>query len=162
MQMEEFSYAYVHAVASVAGYSVERIKVDYDSIDLLIKSDDDSGEFTSPQIDCQLKSTGQARVIHDDAIKFPLPMKNYRKLRGTKNYIERILVVVVVPPQVNDWITQSDERLAMCHCGYWTSLKGYPESQNIDNVTIEIPKTQQFSVDTLKQLINRIASVGHL
>jgi len=32
-QQEQFSLAYIHAIASVAGYSIEEIRVDIDSID---------------------------------------------------------------------------------------------------------------------------------
>ena len=57
---EELSLAYVHAVATRAGFSVEWIKKDRDSIDLKIMARgrlDDNATLYSPELSVQLKAT---------------------------------------------------------------------------------------------------------
>ena len=51
-QKEQFSHAYVRAVAAVAGFAVAKPEVDDDSVDLSIKSKLHS---VRPQVDVQLK-----------------------------------------------------------------------------------------------------------
>lgn len=76
---EQFSIAYVKAVASVAGFAVERITVDLDGVDVTICSRNTAGRIRSPLVDVQLKCTG-TNVLKDGVIKFPLKRKNYDDL----------------------------------------------------------------------------------
>ena len=68
--------------------------------------------------------------------------------------------VVIVPENVHDWLMHSEERLALHHCGYWTSLRGLPESDNSASVTITIPRSQQFTVEELTGILDRIGAGG--
>jgi hypothetical protein len=56
---EQFSRAYVHAVASVAGYALYKPYVDDDSIDCGIAARGDAGIFFSPRVELQLKSSSR-------------------------------------------------------------------------------------------------------
>ena len=69
-----------------------------------------------------------------------------------------LLVVVLVPPKVEDWLQQSESELCLKRCAYWVSLRGQPESNNQSTVTVYLPRQNIFSVDTLKTLMRRIAS----
>src|SRR5947208_3123117 len=69
----------------------------------------------------------RATLGRGTSIRFPLKVKNYRELIG-KRYIPRILIVVVVPKKVNDWLKQDEKSLILRRCGYWVSLAGEPES----------------------------------
>ena len=63
------------------------------------------------------------------------------------------LIVVLVPSHLKDWIDQTAQRLSLLRCGYWVSLRDLPESSNKSGVTIEIPRTQLFSVSALASLL---------
>src|SRR3990167_8400445 len=57
---EQLSYAYIHAVASRAGFAYEKTTIDRDSIDTSIKAKGmlcPESVFTSPSIDVQAKAT---------------------------------------------------------------------------------------------------------
>ncbi len=97
-QKEMFSYAYVKAVASVAGYSVE-IKsraMDNVGIDLTVEMPGEIGEMLFPKFDAQVKCTSSSKITNEKYIKFPLPVKNYETLINSNAIVPLLLIVVVV------------------------------------------------------------------
>jgi uncharacterized protein DUF4365 len=155
-QKEQFSRAYVYAVTSVAGYSNSTPIVDDDSIDLGISGRQAVGKFRSPRLELQLKCT-ENPSWSGDHLHYALKLKNYVDLRGDDFIVPRILVVVVVPEDLNEWVLQSEKELTLRKCGYWLSLREYPETQNKTNVTVQIPRKQQFTVKSLRDLMNEIS-----
>ena len=154
-RQEQFSLAYVRAVSAVAGFLVqEGPKPDVDSIDLTISAVGPLGSVRSPKIDLQLKSTRSEYL--GDPIGYPLRVKNYEDLRHSDFACPRILVVVFVPPEIRNWIRQSDHEMAMHHCGYWISLRGGPPMPNKNTVTVYISRSNQFSADGLNGIMERI------
>src|SRR5713226_3133366 len=151
-QKEQFSNAYVRAVAATAGYNVYKREPDDDSVDWGIGARGGKGTIRSPRVELQLKCTSRD-VVKEDRIAFPLPMKNYDELRSDDYQVPRILVVVIVPGAVGEWLTQSESALALHRCGYWVSLRGHPAVANIDNITVDIPRTQMFTVPALGQMM---------
>lgn len=54
--------------------------------------------------------------------------------------IPRILIVVLVPNLLADWLQQSETELCMKHCGYWLSLRGMPDTRNTNHeIQIMLP-----------------------
>ena len=158
-QKEQFSNAYVRAVASVAGCSVSVPEVDEDSVDLSLKKKGGSDyQYMSPQIDIQLKCTSQD-IIRDEDLVFHLSVKNYTELRQ-HSLVPRILVVVVIPDEIDDWISQTEEQLSIKKCGYWLSLKEMSETENETSVTVYIPRNQQFTVNQLADIMNMVGNGG--
>ena len=152
---ERFSLAYIAAVAAHAGFDLVEPKVDRDSIDGTLIS-----HFgRRPRIDFQAKATARG-LLGDDLLKFPLSVKNYDDLR-IEVIVPRMLVVVVLPNSEDAWLTQSEEKMVLRHCGYWATLADEPETNNRSTVTIEIPRSQRFDSATLTTLMMR-ASSGRL
>jgi len=158
MQMAEFSYAYVHAVASVVGCDIARKPVDDDSIDLIIKRTGGNGKYKSPQIDAQVKCTDQQHLINEKHINFPLKLKNYNDLREEFRSVPIILIVVCVPENIESWLTQDEEYLALSHCGYWMSLSGESETDNTTSKTVHVPRSQVFSIEELDAMMDRVSN----
>jgi hypothetical protein len=156
-QKEQFSIAYVRAVASVAGYNTYKPEVDDDSVDFGIAA---RGPFTtvhSPRLEMQLKCTSSYEI--DEAnLGFPLRLKNYDDLRNDLVMIPRLLVVVVVPECIDDWIEHGEEGLTLRRFAYWLSLRGRPETTNEKTVTVHLPKTKRFTVDALRDLMIKIGA----
>jgi hypothetical protein len=69
----------------------------------------------------------------------------------------RILVIVVIPPDVSDWLEHDETRLSLKRCGYWISLHGRPERPNTTSVNINIPRGQAFTVQALDEMFRRLA-----
>lgn len=148
IQKEQFSIAYVRAVAAVAGVKSDRPETDDDSVDFRFSIKSIAGWPTSPIVEVQLKCTTETG-FREDGIHFPLRRKNYDDLRGER-LVPRYLIVVAVPARVSEWIRQSEEELALRKCGYWLSLINETPRDNAASVTIVIPRQQVFSPNALK------------
>ena len=82
--------------------------------------------------------------------------KNYDDLRATDVLVPRILVVVLVPDQPADWLAHSETQLAMRRCGYWCSLRGLPAGANTTGQTVQVPRSQTFTVQSLQAMMARV------
>jgi hypothetical protein len=161
IQMEKFSLAYLHTLASANGYQIDIPTSDYQSVDATIKSGTliQEASVLDPTLHIQLKSTS-----HDigckDYIPFQLPIKNYNDLRGNTK-IPRILLLVCVPADPDAWVIHGDKTL-LDATGYYLNLRGYQPSENKTNITIKIPKTNIFTKDTLHEFMRKIANGDQL
>ena len=151
---ELFSKAYVRAVAAVAGCSVDQPENDYDSVDLCIKAIG-SDPMQPHRLELQLKCTSRD-VLNTQYVRYPLNVKNYRDLR-IATFIPRILVVVLVPENIGEWIQYSEQEMLLRHCAYWLSLRGMSETENTNRVTVELPRNNQFTAAALQSIMQRIS-----
>lgn len=156
LQKEEFSRAYVRAIAAAAAFAVEDRRVDDDSIDMAIFARGGEGTTRSPRLEIQVKCTS-SEVLHNDDVSFFLKKKNYDDLRAT-TLVPRYLVVVIVPKEVDAWVSHSEEELTVRHCGYWMSLRDRPATDNTSGETIRIPRVNRFDVEQLQAIMSRIGS----
>lgn len=145
---EQFSLAYIRAVAARAGYQALRPEVDVASVDGQIMADYEA----KPLIYLQAKSTAR-NVVHAETVNYPLPLANYDDLRSGEGPLH-ILIVVVLPDSVDDWTSQDEEGLILRRCGYWLDLRGSPESQSKTTHTVHIPRRNVFNPDQLQELMN--------
>ena len=155
---EELSIAYVRAVASRAGFSVEEIHKDRDSVDLKICARGrlvDDATRTSPELAVQLKATVLDPVPPTE-LSFALKKKNYDDLIQ-KSLVPRILVVFVLPEDETQWLRCDEESLVLRRSGYWTSLRGRPATANETSETIKVPRSQTFDPVSLRLLLERVA-----
>lgn len=155
--MEQFSVAYVNAIAARIGLNNAQMSVDDDSVDLMLMGRGFSGKYRNPQLGLQLKCTSQD-VITDGYLKFPLSIKNYNDLRGDDLVCPRYLVVLLVPKDAVDWIVHEDDALLLKHSCYWASIKDHPDTSNKTSVTISIPLDQKLTCDSLLELMNMAAT----
>lgn len=151
-QKEQFSNTYLQAVVTVAGYSLYKPSVDDDSIDWGITAKGGAGRIRAPRLELQLKSTSRD-ILDNKGIRYPLKLKNYEDLIWTDFAIPRILVVILIPENNLDWLKQSEEELCLRHCGYWLSLRGMPSTTNTVNITVTIPRNNQFTVAALQSIM---------
>ncbi|MCC3499232.1 MAG: DUF4365 domain-containing protein [Microcoleus sp. PH2017_15_JOR_U_A] len=155
-QKEQFSNTYLQAIASVAGYSLYKPFVDDDSVDWGIAAKGGTGSIRAPRLELQLKSTSKD-IRENNSLRYPLKLKNYDDLRIDDFAVPRILVVVLIPETIANWLTQSETETCMKECGYWISLRGMPETQNTTAVTVTIPRTNQFTVIALQSIMEGIS-----
>jgi hypothetical protein len=150
-QKEQFSKAYVRAVAAAARVNIYEPEVDDDSVDIGFAMRSVIGRPQSPRVEAQLKCTA---IVEGDeqSFRFELKIKNYNDLRG-EHYVPRVLIVVIVPPEPKNFLTQNHESLALHHCGYWVSLRDMSERTNTATVTVAIPRSQMFTVEALRELL---------
>jgi hypothetical protein len=153
---EQFSIAYVRAVASVAGFAASKPDVDDDSEDLILAGRVVDGIPSRPKIALQLKCTSED-VLRQDEVVYPLRRKNYDELKLTGLMVPRLLVVVHIPESEDEWLQHSEDGLVLRRCGYWVSLLGMPETTNTSQVAVRLPRTNVFDVAGLRSLMVRAA-----
>lgn len=158
-QKEQFSFAYVRAVAAATGFGVSEPSVDDDSIDLMIASRSTSGTVKRPRLELQVKCT-EGGLLINESFNYPLKIKNYDDLRDPDVLVPRVLVVVRVPAEVDQWTEPSDEQLILRRCGYWASLRGMDATKNGTTVSISLLRTNRFAVQELRAMMQRIEQGG--
>ncbi|MCI0459610.1 MAG: DUF4365 domain-containing protein [Gemmataceae bacterium] len=164
-QKQQLSVAYLHAVASAAGYAWQTPAVDDDSVDRVIVArgwvDEDAVHY-SPRIDVQLKSLTRPPLTTGEAF-FPyrLKKKNYDDLRHESPMVPRLLVVLVLPEISGDWVSQGHKRLTIRYAAYYLSLCGMPERKDVKyKVTVAIPRKNLLSVNNLRRLMAQASRGG--
>ena len=145
-QQEQFSNAYLRAVATVAECTLAKPDVDDDSIDFTVSSKGFTGVYTRPKLDIQLKCHMRDSHIDTGGFSYPLKKKNYDEL--------------VVPNDVTTWLHQSDMQTLIKYCSYWESLRGKPPSQNRTSISVYLPQENQLTASSLRDLLQVIASGG--
>jgi len=150
-RQEQFSRSIVYAIASRSGVAISERNVDNDSIDLTLCS---KLQPRRPSIDVQLKCTGR-EVLLDTELRFTLGRKNYDDLRIEELLVPRILIVVLVPSNIEDWLQISESHMQIRHSGYWVSLRGYPVIEEQSKV-VAIPRTNLFTEESLTAMLQKI------
>lgn len=153
---EQFSKAFVLAVAALAGCAAAEPRPDHDSIDWTLSC---RLAPRRPKIDIQVKSTAIDNGT-DTAIHYPLKRKNYDELIPTDLLAPRVLVLVVTPSKPLDWLTASPETLVLRHCAYWASLRGLPATANESTVTVQVLRANLFDTEALIRLMQKINEGG--
>ncbi|MGB6301022.1 MAG: DUF4365 domain-containing protein [Rivularia sp. (in: cyanobacteria)] len=129
--------------------------MDIGGIDIIISGEEKEFTLYPPRLEVQVKSTSTA-VIDNEFIRYPLKLKNYNELRKSRTLVPKILVIILLPDNPNEWVNQSETELCLRRCGYWLSLKGQPETQNAESVTVYLPRQQLFTVSTVKNIMDTI------
>lgn len=158
LKESELSIAYVHALAVKGDFEFEMPRIDNDSVDVYIcangKSLCEDYTLSSPKIDIQLKATTNWKINSDGQIAFDLKIKNYDDLRN-KCLVPKILVLLCLPKNKDEWVIHSEDELALRKCAYWISLLNMPPTEN--DTTVRVFLNKIFSHDILKELLTKIA-----
>ena len=142
---EVLSRAYAAAIAASAGYTLAVQDFDRDGVDVQFRA----GGLMRPSLDIQLKATINLTNGGEAEFRYPLRRRNYDLLRE-ETLVPRILVVLKLPKEESSWINVNAEELAIRRCAYWVSLHGFPETTNLESVTVSIKKSNRFDVKALR------------
>jgi len=154
---EQFSKAMIHAVATAADCNVGRWEVDDDSIDVTITRQGSSVGVRSPKLDIQLKCTERC-IVGTNGLSLQLKAKNYDDLRHTQDdrAIPIILVVMVVPANVVDWLTVTTPNSYNMHrFAWWHSLQNAP-ARTVESPSVALPAANHFTPQTLATIMDNI------
>lgn len=155
-QKELFSIAVVKAMLAQCALKAATWDVDDDSIDFTIGQRGGKGTIRSPKMDVQMKCTAQD-VLTPAGLTIQLPRKNYDDLRDTERGTPAILIVMLVPDDVTNWITVDNEkRYCLYRHAWWHSLAGQPALTIKTDPTIVIPRTQKLTPATITSLMQKV------
>jgi hypothetical protein len=142
--------AYVLAIAARAGYTTAVPDLDRDGIDLRIQA----GGAMRPALDLQLKATINLGSPREGEFHFPLPVRNYNLLCETTQ-TPRLLVVLDLPSDEDQWMTVTRDELTLRRCAYWANLHGRDATDNTDSITVPIPTQNLFDIPNLQVLMDQ-------
>lgn len=156
---EGLSRAYILAVAHRAGFDCSfGTAFDY-GIDGAIHQ-------ISVRADGRYWKTGfliefQAKASHDcifteSTVAYDLKAKNHHDLVETNVGAPRILILLALPKDPNDWLRSSADELVLKRCAFWASLRGQAPTPNLTTQRITIPRTQTFDVAALRAMMERV------
>jgi hypothetical protein len=157
-RQEALSRAYVQAVAARCGLGCTLLRDFAYGVDLTLHDISRKGRrYTESgfKLDIQAKSLAGGVLTETHAV-YDLSVPAYDDLRDPYLGCPRILVVLVLPEQEQDWTTQTEEHLLLRRCAYWMSLKGYPPTENERTVRLPIPRTNVFSIASLQLLMAKV------
>jgi hypothetical protein len=156
LDKELFSYAYINLIASLARFEfiLSGRRMDNEGVDGTIKGKIE-GRLCSLEV--QIKCTSMAKR-NKDCVSYPLRIKNYNELRNEGSDNSFILVVVLVPDTRDKLLCQSEFAMLVNCSAYWMSLRGQPAVENEQNVTVHLSRKNWLHQDSLKSLMQRIAS----
>ncbi len=156
-QREELHKAYVAAVAARAGCKLGHWSQDSGCLDVSIGTHLNlGGKVAAPKLDLQLRSSSKATHDQGEFIAWSLARQHHDILRRP-NHTPHLLVTLMLPPNEDEWLTQTPEQLIMRRCAHWVHLLGQPEiPTGRDSTTVHIPKSQVFSPDAILWLLERV------
>jgi hypothetical protein len=150
-RQEQFANAFLVTIAAVAGFSAAKPDVDNDSVDWTVAS----RPSRRPKIDIQMKSRRIEDADRDDLIRYDLKRKNYDDLILKDLFTPRLLVLVLVPPDIANWLELTPDQLVLRRCAYWVSLAGHPPTDNETTVRVSVPRANLLNVASLEGLMQR-------
>jgi len=158
----ELSYAYLHAVASRAGVACQYCSRTFDSAgvdaELLAVQDFGPDALTDIAIHVQMKATVATPSEREGQLAYFIDgIDAYNKLRAETVAVPRLLVVLFLPENAEEWLAHTEDQLVLKRCAYWVSLRGAPETANTTGQTVHLPRGQGFSPEALTALMGRMA-----
>lgn len=134
------------------------LDVDIERVDYTVRQVARHRTYSSAQVDVQMKCTSQD-VLQSDGVHWPLTRDHYDRLRDTETYNHKILVVLVVPENLLEWVrTEPGHMLAQGHA-YWVCLEDAPPVTT-QSKTVVLPQSQVFNVEQLLGILQRVGNGG--
>ena len=159
--MEQYSVAFLHAIATRARCKLEHLKVDDEQVDVTLRQKANHLKFQRTMIDVQIKCTGQA-VVQADGVHFSIQRSQYEGLKE-KAYLQKILIVVAVDPDFDQWMDLSPTDILMRGQAFWISTAAMPElAANVQSQTVVLPLANEFNVDQLLDMLKRVGDGDEL
>ncbi|MEU7601939.1 DUF4365 domain-containing protein [Streptomyces sp. NPDC041003] len=159
-RMEMLQDSYLRAVAAAAGCTMAKPEPD-DGIDWVL-SHASNAHTADCQIDLkiQLKSTWTSGPNPKNGfVSVNLSNNRLKLLAQSPVIVHRILVAMIVPEDVAEWVEASHDIFSLRHCAYWSSVTGLQPS-GIENTAVRVPTSQIFDDKTLCDIMARVGVGG--
>jgi len=159
----ELSYAYLHAVCSKAGISCKQGDRHDDAAgvdaEIIYRGALQHPYLTEIQLNVQLKATTSQPAVTERGFSYFLQgTKRYNKLRTNDSPIYKILVVLFLPENPDEWLNCSEDELILKKAAYWVNLYGAPSVDTTSGTTIYIPTSNILTPEALVNLVNLAAN----
>ena len=156
--METLQVGYLHAVAAAAGCALASPFPD-NGIDWHVSHGSSAHTVDDEAtIKVQLKCTHQIPPNPPGShFSFTLDNDHLRKLAQSRVAVHKILVVMLVPREIDQWLLARPDRLELRHCCYWVNLAGQPVTGR-RRTNVRIPTGQVFDDRALCAIMARVGA----
>lgn len=137
---ENFSFAYLQALASLAGIAVETRDNDYFGVDLELVDG-------AIRIDAQMK--GMKERDPTSTISYDLPVHSYNYLADSDRTVPGYLFIVEMPDEWHEWACQTQSELILRKCGYYTKISGKDWSDNGTTQVVHVDRSNRLTPEFL-------------
>ena len=153
---EDISLGYLMAVGAQAGVRVNIERRDDDGVDASIRADVIlGGKECASELNVQLKSTFTNYKEYDEYISYKLKAKNYNDM--VKDSMTPLcLFLLILPKDLEERVQCTPDELIIKKCMYWYMPDSSEQTENINTVSIQIPKSQRVTPDELKRLLQKV------
>jgi hypothetical protein len=155
---QSYSLAFTHAIAAAARCTISDLRSDVERVDYTVRQVARHRRYSSAQVDVQMKCTEQ-HVLRDDGVYWRLSREHYDDLRDPDRYNKVILVVLLVPPNVQEWLVMEPDHMVLHGAAYWTCIQDQPAIPG-SSKTVVLPRTNAYNVDQLLRILQRIGDGG--
>jgi hypothetical protein len=159
--MEKLQDAYLGAIAAAAGCEVSKPEPD-PSLDWTIghKSKKHTHVRTA-KIDVALKSTHQTAPDDNGEFSFTIKNEHLEVLAEEALYYPRLLVVMLLPKDVDSWVWSRTNWMIMRHSMYWANLRGI-QATGQTRTNVRVPYKQRLDAPELCRILHHVGSGGAL
>ncbi|SNQ47494.1 conserved hypothetical protein [Frankia canadensis] len=155
---QAYSIAFAYAIAAAARCTISEPRSDVETIDYTVRQAQNHRRYSSAVVDVQMKCTTQD-VLRDDGVHWSLKRAHYDGLRDPDTYHRKILVVLVVPPDVTTWLDTEPDRMILRGRAFWTCLEGEGPAAG-SSKTVLLPRRNTYNVEQLLGILQRIGDGG--
>lgn len=158
---EAISLRYIELIAAYNGYKTTTTSPDYGTdlgiIEVGSRYENEQLRFfdTGRELKIQLKATTENSIFNEGGfIKYDLEAKTYNDLiHRIKSKNQLLLILFILPPQKEDWVSLTDKELVVKKCAYWfvPEPNALP-TENTTTIRIAVNKDNLFIKDTVNQL----------
>lgn len=146
--MESFQEAYVRGVAAAAGCVVYGKPEIDEGVDIVLTHRADIhliGDKTA-HLEIQMKSSADGPIENGEYISATLRRSRYDDFRAENITVNKIVVILHMPENQEEWVTLGDTALSLHHLAYWVNLQGLPAIADPEqkSITVRAPTSQYF------------------
>ena len=159
--MEKLQDAYLGAIAAAAG--CELAKPDPDpGLDWTIGLKSATHKkIRTPKIDVALKSTYQTMPNDCGEFSFTLENAHLEILAEEALYYPRLLIVMLLPRDVDSWVWSKTNWMVLRHSMYWVNLRGKPITGD-KKTNVRVPYSQRFDALELCRILYKLGAGGSI
>ena len=132
------------SIATCSGVLLASWDPDKDGVDVTLRK-------RALMVDIQLKCTRQPRTT-STGYSFDLDVATYDKLRDPERSASAFLVLVVVPPDVEDWLSYEPERLILACHAYWANVTFDMRPTDRKQIAVPLPRENVLNENALNQM----------
>lgn len=158
--MEVLQIAYLHAVVSAARCSLGDPRPDR-RLDWVIHHQSGAHVVDNEaDLKVQLKSTSEIQIDPDSSqFSFRIENAGLEYLNFSNPTVNKILVVMTLPDEIDEWIHARHDHLTIRRCCYWVNLAGVKPT-GAEKTTIKVPTEQIFDHRALCSIMQRVGAGG--